>query len=210
MSGGGQNYMVDPRGSLDKLEVVVRQQTVKKDVPLKFLYQPYRSNQSNPTFVATIRGRASELVREAVIPGESEFQRIQYTTANAYCRLEGAFEQNAFQEDTSNLIFQSFGVQSRLLLVSGGITGPADPQGAQVPQGAFFWPPAGTAPRSSFDLGVRGAGAAGGKVGDEAIPEIQVAVFTALADQNQPFPRRLTLPDFKATLVVTITSPIHL
>jgi hypothetical protein len=201
--------MVDPKGALDKLEVVVRQQTVKKVVPLKFIYQPYRSTANTAVYVASIKGRASELVREAIIPGETQYQRIQYTTANAYCRLEGTFDQGAFQEDTSNLVFQSFGLQSRLLLTSGGITGPADPVGFNIPQN-FFWQPAGAAVRTNFDLDVRGATAAGGKVGDEAVPEIQVVIQTNLVDSNQPFPTRLTLPGFKATLVVTITSPIHL
>ncbi len=207
----GQGYMIDPKGALEKLEVVVRQQTVKKDASLVFHFVPERTTQGAAFYRGALQGIAAELVREAVIPGQVQRQRIQYTSANAYCRLEGAFELNNFKENLDNLALEVFNIRSRLLLTSGGITGPVDPAGRiGANQTNLLFLPAGTARRKTWELDVRGALAAGGKVGDEAIAEIEFALFAKIRDPDQPIPARLTLPNFKATLVTTLTSPTHL
>jgi len=208
---GSRGYMEDPRGSLDHLEITIRQQKVLENVPLIFFLDPYASTPGNAVYVAFLRGRSQELVKQAVVPEGQPgmYQRIQYTTANAYCTLIGTFDAANFQENIVNLNQFLFGVRSELVLTSGGVSGIADPVDLLLPQGLTF-PAAGTAVRQQFELDVRGTQAGGGKVADEATPRIRVRITANVVDPGQPIPPRLTLPGFKAVLVGTASSPTNL
>lgn len=209
---GGLGYMNNPKGALDTLELVTRQQTDLSDEPIILRRDPYRSDASTVFYFGSLRSRALELVRQAVVPGSGgRYQRIQYTTANAYARLYGKFDVADIPENVSNLVLDTFGVQSRLLLTAGGTTGSADPvTGGVVGAQPYSFPVAGTAVVTSFPMDVRGVGASGAKLADEAICEIQVSLFANTEDPAQPVPERITFPGFNATLIVTASGPTHL
>jgi len=205
--GGGFGYMNNPKGALDTLELVTRQQTDLSDEPIILRRDPYR--RGGAYYAGSLRSRSLELVRQAVVPGAAgRYQRIQYTTANAYARLYGKFDVADIPENVSNLGLTTFGVESRLLLTAGGTTGAADPVGIGGAQ-QYTFPPAGTAVVTSFPMPVRGVGASGAKLADEAICEILVSV-TAEFDEGQVVPERITFPGFNATLIVTASAPTHL
>ena len=209
---GGYAYMNNPHGALDNLELVVKQQTILESVPLVAHYQPYLSSPGNgrAVYVGSLRSRSAEMVRQAIVPGANgKYQRIQYTAANAYASVRGAFDVANIPENVSNLTLVTFGLRSRLLLTSGGTTGSADPVDALVIAQQYQFPAAGTAPVSEFSLDVRGTDAAGGKIADEAIAEAQL-VIEANHDPALPVPPRITFPDFSATLTVRLSQPTHL
>jgi len=210
MGGGGFGYMNNPKGALDRLEPVVRDQTDIESTPVILWYDPYRSTQGNAYYAGEIRGRAAGLVRQAVVPGSGgRYQRIQYSSVNAYCILRGAFDVANIPENVSGLGLDTFGASSALLLTSGASTGTADPRDIAVAPQQYFFPPAGTAPVRQFSFDVRGTDAAGGKIADEAIAAIRFSLDARVEEGFTP-PPRITFPDFSATLTVTISSPSHL
>ena len=207
---GGYAYMNNPQGALDNLELFVKQQTVLESVPLVAQYQPYLSSQGWAVYIGSLRSRSAEMVRQAIVPGANgKYQRIQYAVANAYASVRGAFDVANIPENVSNLALDTFGLRSRLLLTSGGTTGSADPVDALVIAQQYQFPAAGTAPVSQFSLDVRGTDAAGGKIADEAIAEVQL-VIEANFDPALPVPPRITFPDFSATLTVRLSQPTHM
>lgn len=208
---GGYAYMNNPQGALDNLELVVKQQTILESVPLVAYYQPYLSSQGRAVYIGSLRSRSAEMVRQAIVPGANgKYQRIQYAAANAYASVRGAFEVANIPENVSNLALDTFGLRSRLLLTSGGTTGSADPVDALLPGQQYQFPAAGTAIVSQFSLDVRGTDAAGGKIADEAIAEVQLVIEANVEDGALPVPPRITFPDFSATLTVRLSQPTHM